>query len=278
MASNDSSPDDLRQQARDLRSAADKINKGLVKVLDMVEAVSRDNQAFITYQGGPDGGGGNSNHAKAMNDALALIRSQVAALTGQAVAFEETMCQCGDVMTEVTEKLHQVTRQAKMDPLTGAANLDRFREALAEALRTAGPGGAAPRLAIMVGDIDNFAAFNDRLGRPVGDQILRLIVQTMQSQAGPGNLVARLEEDTFAVLMHGCDAAAAAPVAEAIRATLSSRQVKNSQTGEPLGQLTISMGLDGARPGDTPERMLARADKAMHLCKQRGGNQVKASA
>ncbi|MGH2996702.1 MAG: diguanylate cyclase, partial [Gaiellaceae bacterium] len=70
------------------------------------------------------------------------------------------------------ERLHRtVKRQAITDELTQLANRRRFTETLAHEVRRAERFGGT--LALVLADLDDFKAVNDRYGHGIGDEVLR---------------------------------------------------------------------------------------------------------
>ncbi len=114
-------------------------------------------------------------------------------------------------------------------------------------------------------DLDGFKAVNDRYGHVVGDQILQNVANVLLSGVRECDMVARLGGDEFGVLLFK----SAPDVAKAKANTLSCRI---SETRSPYagGEITtsVSWGVAPCEPGDTPEAVLDRADRAMYLDKR----------
>ncbi len=94
---------------------------------------------------------------------------------------------------------NELGRQSTEDVATGLANSSRFHSRLEEMLAAQRPG---TKIALCYIDLDGFRVVNDGLGREAGDlllnQVARVLVETFR---GPGNLVARVLGDGFAVLV-----------------------------------------------------------------------------
>ncbi|MGZ6826577.1 MAG: diguanylate cyclase domain-containing protein, partial [Mycobacteriales bacterium] len=93
-------------------------------------------------------------------------------------------------------------QQAMSDALTGLANRKRLGERAAQAVAE-GP------VALVLLDLDRFKEVNDTLGHHVGDQLLGVVAQRLQSSLRPGDTVARLGGDEFALLLPGAGRAEA---------------------------------------------------------------------
>jgi diguanylate cyclase (GGDEF)-like protein len=125
-------------------------------------------------------------------------------------------------------------------------------------------------------DIDHFKSINDRYGHSVGDAAI-CHVTTLSAQALRGyDAMFRMGGEEFAVLVCGGAPSDVAGVAERLCALVADTplQVQGTAPGLPL-QMTVSVGLAAARPGDAQwEDVLRRADEAMYHAKRHGRNRV----
>jgi diguanylate cyclase (GGDEF)-like protein len=92
-------------------------------------------------------------------------------------------------------------RALRLDPLTGVATRAALRDRLDALDSRAG-------YAVVVVDLDDFAAVNERLGEAVGDVILTEVARRIGRLAGPDDVVGRLDGDAFAVVRPGRPAVA----------------------------------------------------------------------
>ena len=110
---------------------------------------------------------------------------------------------------------------SRTDPLTGALNRRGFEESMGSAL--AGLEREPAPVALLLLDLDRFKAYNDAHGHVAGDNLLREAVAGISAVLRPGDTVARIGGDEFAVLLPGADEQAARAVGERIDETLGSR-------------------------------------------------------
>jgi diguanylate cyclase (GGDEF)-like protein len=95
---------------------------------------------------------------------------------------------------------------AQLDALTGLANRRRFDEALDAAVAAAGDPAAGRRgadarsFAIVLFDLDRFKLVNDTYGHPAGDRLLRAVAAACAAIVRPGDTLARIGGDEFAVI------------------------------------------------------------------------------
>jgi diguanylate cyclase (GGDEF)-like protein len=159
------------------------------------------------------------------------------------------------------------------DPLTGVANRRRFDQSLADEWRR-GIRDHLP-LSLLVLDVDWFKSFNDTYGHPLGDSCLKRIAEAAADVVNrPGDLVARIGGEEFAVILPNTDAYGAVEVGERICAGVRRRQVPHSSN--PARCVTISIGCASLIPGlgQHSAVLMQRADEALYAAKHGGRNQV----
>ncbi len=159
---------------------------------------------------------------------------------------------------------------ADHDPLTALLNRRAFRTRLDTYVKfTTRYGG---RGAVMVIDVDELKAVNDRLGHQQGDNLIRRIAATLRERVRATDIVARLSGDEFAVLVPQSDVEGALQLGEDLRG-----QVADGFAGDPeLAGSTISVGITmfGAESDGGAEAVLVAADEAMYRAKAEGRNRV----
>lgn len=153
----------------------------------------------------------------------------------------------------------QFERWSLEDALTGLANRRCFDQALAERLRT--PAARHAPLAVAMVDVDRFKAVNDRFTHQVGDRVLKTVAAVIGSQVRQNDLPARWAGDEFVVLFDAATEAVAHQVCERIGAAIAGFEWGSVAPGL---QVSVSIGLSEARPGDTPQSVVHRADESMY--------------
>ena len=149
---------------------------------------------------------------------------------------------------------------ANFDPLTGLPNRVLFRDRLAQALKTARRDGRL--VALVFSDLDDFKRVNDSYGHAVGDELLRLVAERLQSCLRESDTVARLGGDEFTVILEAIeDTAHVERLTQRIAAALS----RPYEVAERVINLSTSLGVGFyPRDGDDVDTLLANADSAMY--------------
>ena len=157
---------------------------------------------------------------------------------------------------------------AQFDPLTGLPNrallADRFSQMILQAARR----GAM--LGVLSVDVDDFKLVNDTLGHAAGDELLKEAARRLQSVVRPGDTLARISGDEFAIVL----AELARPEDAALVAQkLLERLAEPFTLSRQETFLTASVGI-AAFPGDgeDAETLLGAANAAMVRAKQSGRN------
>ncbi|MBY0411003.1 MAG: EAL domain-containing protein, partial [Burkholderiaceae bacterium] len=169
------------------------------------------------------------------------------------------------------EALKHIDFLAHYDTLTQLPNhkllQDRTMLALATAQRT------HSNVSLMFIDIDHFQNVNDSLGRPVGNEILKVMASRLTEHLQADDTVCRQGGDEFIVLLPHTDAQGAAHVATRTLALM--REPVVLENGQELN-LTASIGI-AVYPdnGDEFDRLSQYADAALLRAKQDGRNNFK---
>ncbi|MCS7067766.1 MAG: GGDEF domain-containing protein [Meiothermus sp.] len=155
---------------------------------------------------------------------------------------------------------------AHTDPLTNVANRRSIMEALYQALEQNRQTGQPLSLALL--DLDRFKQINDQYGHEMGDKALVHTAQVLKQNLRPGDLLGRWGGEEFVLLLPNTSLQEARQLCEHLQQKLIENPLDN------LRPVSASFGIATATPGDTPDYLISRADTAMYLSKQAGGNRV----
>lgn len=177
-----------------------------------------------------------------------------------------------DYLRRTRQELDATELRAQTDALSELYNrrcLDRQLPRFIEQERDRGEG-----LAVLMIDLDKFKPINDTHGHAAGDAVLRGVAAVLRRWVRPTDLACRIGGDEFAVLLspaapHG--AFDAAGMAARLRQAIAANEVH-----VPQGVLRVgaTIGATLCAEGDSPESLLARADKYLYEAKGAGRNLV----
>lgn len=162
--------------------------------------------------------------------------------------------------------------EARRDPLTGVYNRGVMETVLAREVGLA-HRHRSPFSAVFL-DIDRFKSINDCHGHAVGDEAIRAFVRCVEKSIRTTDILSRYGGDEFLVLLNNTPLDGAVLLAERIRKVVE----EEGRLGHaaPDLRLSASIGVAALQPGESAESLVARADAALNLAKQRGRNCVRA--
>jgi diguanylate cyclase (GGDEF)-like protein len=161
-----------------------------------------------------------------------------------------------------------------MDGLTRIGNRGALDQALTRQWYEHRRRGAS--LALLLGDIDAFKAYNDSYGHQAGDAALIRVAGTLTPlQRGEGDLAARYGGEELALLLCDCEAEEAMIVAQRWHAAVRALGIEHRASGV-APQVTISIGVVAWVPGadQSPELVVRLADEALYRAKAEGRDRV----
>lgn len=173
---------------------------------------------------------------------------------------------------QLQENLAVVRTESLTDPLTTLSNRKFFDTALEKAIAAAKAKNEP--LSLMMTDIDHFKAFNDNFGHLTGDQVLRLVAQSVKQNVKGQDIAARYGGEEFVVALPNTVLRSAITVADHIRRAVMTKELMKRSTGENLGRVTVSIGVAMLRGTDTSQSLIERADCCLYAAKRNGRNRV----
>ncbi|SFL13433.1 PAS domain S-box-containing protein/diguanylate cyclase (GGDEF) domain-containing protein [Lysobacter sp. cf310] len=173
-------------------------------------------------------------------------------------------------VSEARDLAQILTFQASHDGLTGLINRREIEHRLDELLTQAHADGRRHTLCFL--DLDQFKLINDTCSHAAGDEVLRLIANTLPGHLRPEDWIGRLGGDEFAVLLRDTPVEAATRLAGRINQVLADTCLL--WEGHHFA-LTASIGLVEINAESPSVAWLLRAaDTACYLAKDGGRNSV----
>jgi len=159
--------------------------------------------------------------------------------------------------------------QGISDSLTGLYNPFFFQERISDEVKRA--RRYKNILCLLLIDIDHFSDFNKIYGREMGDQALLQVSEVLRGHTRETDVVSRLENDRFGVLLIQSNRANAILIAERIRMAIAVRAV--GQDPSRGGKISVSIGL-ASLPQDaaSKDELLEKAEMALSGSLAQGGN------
>ena len=161
-------------------------------------------------------------------------------------------------------------RLASRDGLTGALNRGSILKAIdGERLRMMRKGQT---FSIVLLDLDHFKRINDGFGHLVGDQVLRRVVAEAGAQLRATDQLGRYGGEEFLLLLGDC--ADETRGRQVVQRILDAVEAFAWEEIAPGLKVTSSAGLATARPDETVNQLLSRADRGLYQAKNAGRNRL----
>jgi diguanylate cyclase (GGDEF)-like protein len=158
---------------------------------------------------------------------------------------------------------------ADLDALTGLHNRRYFHEVLGRECARA--KRYERKLALIVFDLDDFKAINDRIGHLAGDAVLAELAERVRAVVRSADIACRVGGDEFGVILPESGRRDAELLAERIARAIASRPLGTA------GTMHISAGIAELRSDDGAKELFERADHALYRAKDAGKAQTRAA-
>ncbi len=201
-----------------------------------------------------------------------ILKERTVAL-GQAVLDRTRIIeqQSRDLATSL-EDLQQanleLTRLSSTDRLTQICNRVKLDAVLSEEVARATRYRSKFSVSLM--DIDHFKQVNDSHGHLIGDAVLVRIAGILRENVRKSDTLGRWGGEEFLLILPETDLEQACLLAEKLRQSIAAEHFP------VVGPKTCSFGVASFQPGDTGDRLLARADEALYEAKHAGRNRIQA--
>jgi len=167
---------------------------------------------------------------------------------------------------ENARRYREARQLAETDALTGFFNQRYFHETLRrESLRAQRYDRS---LALLILDLDDFKAVNDRIGHLAGDAVLAQVAERLRNEIRSVDVGCRVGGDEFAVIMPESSSEDATQLFQRMHDAVATMSVPGG------GRVRLSAGTAELRHGETAAGLFERADTALYRAKELGKDRV----
>lgn len=166
----------------------------------------------------------------------------------------------------------RLIESATTDELTGAANRSEFDRRLMQEWTFRGRYGTA--LSLVIIDVDRMKTINEQWGHLAGDAVLREVARRIGTRVRRAEVLARSGGDEFVVIVPQYRNEALA-LAEQLRERIAEAPLSVPGGERPIPiDVTVSIGVAEASDVTSPRELIAAAEEAMYVAKEKGRNTV----
>jgi diguanylate cyclase (GGDEF)-like protein/PAS domain S-box-containing protein len=167
-------------------------------------------------------------------------------------------------------RIRKLQQTALLDPLTSIGNRrhleSRLKTSMMEYHENKFPFG------LLFCDIDHFKMVNDTFGHSLGDNVLRMVAQTMRSNIRETDVMGRWGGEEFLVILKDINLELLFKIGEKLIHLV--RQSHLSSSDGHIVSVTISVGGTLVNKADTIDSLVDRADRLMYQSKANGRNRI----
>lgn len=165
---------------------------------------------------------------------------------------------------DLAESRDHAARMAMTDWLTGMPNRTAYEADIRASIARADRDGVP--LMLVVADADGLKRVNDRYGHAGGDELLRLVADTLSRAVRVGDRAYRVGGDEFVVILHGVSDATSEQPFHRLADALEVVPVRFPEAGVSMGAASYPA------EADDPDRLFELADERMYEEKLRRGS------
>ncbi len=221
----------------------------------MVEGVSREASVYLQHKDG--------HRVPVLVRAIPLFNEKNEAI-GAMEFFSENKKE-----HSLLSKIERYRKESSEDQLTQIPNR-RYLETIIESKVREFQTVNTP-FGICFLDIDNFKRVNDDYGHDIGDEILKIVSKTVQSNLRNSDSIGRWGGEEFIIVFSNLDIHGLSIVSEKIRYLIENSKYRSGKTEV---QVSVSIGATISLETDTVKSIIKRADELMYQSKLDGKNRV----
>ncbi|MCW8953321.1 MAG: GGDEF domain-containing protein [Sulfurimonas sp.] len=212
-------------------------------------------------------------HEKTLNDCISE-QIDLPTLNNKFTEIQSHMSdevkKANQIISQLSLKVEALEKTSNIDSLTKVFNRRALNTYLLEACSSSSDG-VNYNIHVLMLDLDDFKEINDTYGHITGDKILIFISNILRKTLRDGDKIFRYGGEEFTIVLNRNSDEESNIIADRILKLISSNKL--IYMGEKLS-VTASIGLTKLLHGDTPDKLLTRADRALYISKHNGKNQV----
>lgn len=171
---------------------------------------------------------------------------------------------------KLSDELARVRMLSMTDELTELPNRRAFMRRLEDEVGRTKRYGF--RMVLVMIDLDKFKTINDHFGHAGGDSVLRTYATEILTVFRQHDMVARYGGEEFAVVLPNTDEHGAQAALNKVRRQVA--EIRCIHEDDVIEVPTFSAGMTMYVNGDTPEKLIQRADDALYTAKRLGRNRT----
>ena len=255
-----------------IEEASSQISDVAGDVLRLVSQASDNAEVFGAALAEGVGSLSKGSDAPAVADVVKLLAENTQKMLEQNKQLQNKLENSSKEIQQLKGHLEDVQKEALTDGLTGIANRRQFDNVLGQEAEKATANGDP--LCLVLADIDHFKKFNDTHGHQTGDHVLKFVSTMLTRSVKARDLPARYGGEEFAVILPATDLRSAVALADSVRVAVAGKRLRKKQTGDDIGNITLSFGVAKYRSPETLKSFIKRADDGLYQAKRLGRNRV----
>lgn len=187
-----------------------------------------------------------------------------ASITGKAVTRS---------FTNEIEEINRLKTEATTDALTHLLNRNGLEQAAGTAWALCKRD--KKKVGVILADIDYFKSYNDTLGHPEGDNILRQVADSVKSCfRRETDIISRIGGDEFLIFLSEVNDDRILEMAQSLSSSIINLRVTTASENNPGDFLSVSIGVatNTPQPDDLLVDLYKAVDKALYRAKRAGRN------
>lgn len=175
--------------------------------------------------------------------------------------------------TNEIEEINRLKTEATTDALTHLLNRNGLEQAAGTAWALCKRD--KKKVGVILADIDYFKSYNDTLGHPEGDNILRRVADSIKSCfRRETDIISRIGGDEFLILLPGANDNRVLEMAQSLSSSIINLEVTTASENNSGDFLSISIGVATSvpQPDDLLVDLYKTVDRALYHAKRAGRN------